>query len=81
LRTVTIITTDPNETMKPIHDRMLVILPPSAWNACLDPTKALAKLLVPAPADLLESGCLVDLCELRVDVEPLLDQLDLTDGR
>jgi putative SOS response-associated peptidase YedK len=68
--------------VKPIHDRMLVILAPSAWDAWLDPTKALAKLLVPAPADLLEkSGCLVDLCELRVDVEPLLDQLDLTDGR
>ena len=38
LRTVTIITTDPNETMKPIHDRMPVILPPSAWDAWLDPT-------------------------------------------
>jgi putative SOS response-associated peptidase YedK len=57
LRTVTIITTDPNETMKPIHDRMPVILPPEAWDAWLDPTnedtEALAKLLVPAPADLL----------------------------
>jgi putative SOS response-associated peptidase YedK len=57
LRTVTIITTTPNETMAPIHDRMPVILPPEAWDAWLDPTnddtEALAKLLVPAPADLL----------------------------
>jgi putative SOS response-associated peptidase YedK len=57
LRTVTIITTDPNATMKPIHDRMPVILPPEAWDAWLDPTnedtEALVKLLVPAPADLL----------------------------
>ncbi len=57
LCTVTIITTDPNETMAPIHDRMPVILPPSAWDAWLDPTnddtEALAKLLVPAPAELL----------------------------
>jgi putative SOS response-associated peptidase YedK len=57
LRTVTIITTDPNETMKPIHDRMPVILPLEAWDAWLDPTndntKALAKLLVPTPTGLL----------------------------
>jgi putative SOS response-associated peptidase YedK len=43
--------------MAPIHDRMPVILPPSAWDAWLDPTnddtEALAKLLVLAPADLL----------------------------
>jgi putative SOS response-associated peptidase YedK len=45
--------------MKPIHDRMPVILPPVAWDAWLDPdptngdADALAKLLVPAPADLL----------------------------
>ncbi len=36
---------------------MLVILPPEAWDTWLDPTnddtEALAKLLVPAPADLL----------------------------
>lgn len=55
--TGTMITTDPNETMAPIHDRMPDILAPSAWEAWLDPTnddsEALAKLLVPAPADLL----------------------------
>ena len=43
-----------------IHDRMPVILPPSAWDARLDPanndTEALAKLLVPARADLLVAG-------------------------
>ena len=57
LRTCIIITTTPNETMAPIHDRMPVILPRSAWDAWLDPanddTEALAKLLVPAPPDLL----------------------------
>jgi putative SOS response-associated peptidase YedK len=57
LRTVTIITTTPNETMAPIHDRMPVILPSSAWDTWLDPTnddtEALARLLVPAPAELL----------------------------
>jgi putative SOS response-associated peptidase YedK len=46
-----------NETMGPIHDRLPAILPPAAWDAWLDPTnddtEALAKLLVPAPAELL----------------------------
>ena len=37
LRSSTIITTTPNETMAQIHDRMPVILPPSAWDEWLDP--------------------------------------------
>jgi SOS response associated peptidase (SRAP) len=57
VRTVTIITTDPNDTMKPIHDRMPVIVPAEPWDQWLDPnnddTESLAKLLVPALADLL----------------------------
>ena len=57
VHTCTIITTDANETMAPIHDRMPVILPPSAWDQWLDPTNndtaALSELLVPAPASLL----------------------------
>jgi putative SOS response-associated peptidase YedK len=56
LRSCTIITTDPNEKLAEIHDRMPVVLPPSAWEAWLDPEnddlEALAKLLVPAPAEL-----------------------------
>jgi putative SOS response-associated peptidase YedK len=57
LRTCTIITTTPNETMAPIHDRMPVILPPSAWDQWLDPnnddTDEREMLLAPAPAELL----------------------------
>lgn len=57
LRSTTIITTDANEAMEPIHDRMPVILPPSAWATWLDPSSddlgALATLLVPAPSDVL----------------------------
>ena len=55
LRSCTIITTTPNDTMAEIHDRMPVILPPSAWDAWLDPDnddlETLGKLLVPAPAN------------------------------
>jgi len=57
LHSATIITTAANETMAPIHDRMPVILPASAWSAWLDPAnddlESLGKLMVPAPANLL----------------------------
>jgi putative SOS response-associated peptidase YedK len=50
----TIITTTPNARMKPIHDRMPVILPPQAYAEWLDPsTDDLEKLvghLKPYPA-------------------------------
>jgi putative SOS response-associated peptidase YedK len=57
LRSCTIITTSANETMSELHDRMPVILPPSAWDEWLDPSNddldTLGKLLVPAPAGLI----------------------------
>jgi putative SOS response-associated peptidase YedK len=57
LRSCTIVTTQANETMAPLHDRMPVILPRSAWEAWLDPANddidTLGKLLVPAPPTLL----------------------------
>lgn len=56
IRSCTIITGQPNETVAPIHDRMPVMLPPSAWAQWLDPDnddlETLGKLLVPAPAEL-----------------------------
>lgn len=57
LRSATILTTAANATMEPVHDRMPVILPPTAWDEWLDPSNAdldvLGKLLVPAPNHLL----------------------------
>ena len=56
LRTCTIITGQPNEKVADIHDRMPVMLPPSAWSEWLDPENddvaTLGKFLVPAPASL-----------------------------
>jgi putative SOS response-associated peptidase YedK len=50
----TIITTEPNELMAPIHNRMPVILPPDGYAQWLDPTDrlpaSLAPLLRPFPA-------------------------------
>jgi putative SOS response-associated peptidase YedK len=58
LHSCTIITTAANETMAPVHDRMPVILPASAWDEWLDAEQEdvdlLGKLLVPAPASLIE---------------------------
>lgn len=57
LRSCTIITGSPNEKIAEIHDRMPVILPPSAWDRWLDPElddlDLLGELLVPAPSSLL----------------------------
>jgi hypothetical protein len=51
----TIITTQPNELMQSIHNRMPVILPPAAYAQWLQPgeadTAALLPLLAPYPAD------------------------------
>lgn len=59
LRTCVIVTTTPNSVVEPIHNRMPVILPESAWEQWLDPEEhdvdALSKLLVPAPAELIEA--------------------------
>ncbi len=56
-RTFTIITTEPNRLVSPIHDRMPVILDDDAVDRWLDPreedTGVLQGMLAPAPDDLL----------------------------
>lgn len=53
----TIITTDPNDLMAQIHNRMPVILPPAAYEQWLDPAERrpddLQGLLQPYPAELM----------------------------
>jgi putative SOS response-associated peptidase YedK len=55
VRTCTIITTEANEVMRPIHDRMPVILPRQDEDAWLDPNLAdpnvLLDLLKPYPSE------------------------------
>ena len=55
LRTCTIITTDSNELVAPIHDRMPAILPPETWDEWLDldndDVDELQAMLRPPPAD------------------------------
>jgi putative SOS response-associated peptidase YedK len=58
LRTCTIVTTDANATVAPVHDRMPGMLPRDAWARWLDRDEtdraAVVDLLRPAPVDLLE---------------------------
>lgn len=52
-----LITCEPNETVRPVHDRMPVVLDPAAEATWIDPAAdeaALRELLRPAPGDLLE---------------------------
>ena len=59
LETCTIITTEANDVLKPVHDRMPVILKAENYDEWLDgkekDTKKLQKLLVPYPADEMDS--------------------------
>ncbi|MDQ0355940.1 putative SOS response-associated peptidase YedK [Rhodoplanes tepidamans] len=58
LETVCIVTTTANATLRPIHDRMPLILPPEAFDPWLDPATEAATataLIAPAPDDLLEA--------------------------
>jgi putative SOS response-associated peptidase YedK len=51
LDTCTIITTDGNETMRPVHDRMPVIIPAASYERWLDPAReGPQELIVPCPA-------------------------------
>lgn len=55
IRTCCIITTDANEALRKVHDRMPVVLPEATWEQWLDPDNhdvdVLRGLLVPAPPD------------------------------
>ncbi len=59
LETCSIIVTDANPLVAPIHDRMPVILPPEIWDSWLDPhqqdTRALRSLLVPCDPSSMET--------------------------
>jgi putative SOS response-associated peptidase YedK len=49
VETCTVITTDANKLMEPIHDRMPVILPPCAYDLWLDVAVQEPERLTPLP--------------------------------
>ncbi|MCP4144000.1 MAG: SOS response-associated peptidase [bacterium] len=50
-----VLTTDPNETMRPIHNRMPVILDSKKWEQWLDQKTQVQEILQPASDDLLRA--------------------------
>jgi len=60
LESCTVITTEPNELMRPIHDRMPAVLTPEQCDRWLDPAEEtparLAPLLHPWPAEQMAAG-------------------------
>jgi putative SOS response-associated peptidase YedK len=85
LRTCVIITTAANLLMKPIHDRMPVILDPADWDTWLNPDTdpaTLQKLLVPAPRRGLEAYPVsTQVNNVRNDNPELLEPLPAPPGR
>jgi len=81
VRSCTIITGPANEKMAEIHDRMPVILPPSAWDTWLDEDQediqTLGKLLVPAPPELITMHPVsTEVNNPRNDGAHLVDEVD-----
>jgi len=74
LRTCTIVTTEANDIVRPIHDRMPVLLSPSDWDRWLDRSNddlaGLRSLLVPADPRALE----------RYEVSPRVNSVKNNDG-
>jgi putative SOS response-associated peptidase YedK len=73
LRTCCIITTEANEVMKPIHDRMPVILAPQDWDAWLDaPVDKIMAMVTPFDGGLIQAWPVSSRVNKTVD-----DDLDL----
>ncbi len=82
LRSCTIITGPANERMAKLHDRMPVMLPPSAWDLWLDPTVAdidlVGRLLVPAGPEVIAfHPVTTDVNNVRNNGSHLLDVVDV----
>jgi len=79
LRTVTLVTGEPNELVARIHDRMVVMIPAAKWDAWLDPStdaSAAAALLVPVASDALRAYPVTSAVNnVRNDGAELLDPL------
>lgn len=80
LHSCALITCAPNELMRPIHDRMPVVLDPDAESAWLDPERPvdeLLDLLVPAPEEALVAREVSDLVnDVRKDGPQLIEPRD-----
>jgi putative SOS response-associated peptidase YedK len=84
LRSLTIVTTSPNELMRGIHDRMPVILPEERWASWLDrgndDLDSLSAMLVPLPDGLLTATPVAKLVNnVRNNGPELLEPTEVTE--
>jgi putative SOS response-associated peptidase YedK len=81
LETFTILTTDPNQLMEPVHNRMPVILEPKdydRWLAPGDPARPPVDLLRPYPAERMKAWPVSDrVGNVRNNAPDLLDATEL----
>lgn len=80
LRTCTIITTEANDVVRPLHDRMPLVLAPTDWDRWLDPAvdeaAGVEDLLVAAPADEFEVYAVsTEVNNVRNDGPQLIDPI------
>jgi len=84
LKTCVIVTTEANELMAPVHDRMPVVLGRDSWQRWLDPSTdaaAARSLLVPAPSEWFELFPVsTRVNNVRHDGPDLLEPLDPPPG-
>jgi putative SOS response-associated peptidase YedK len=85
LVTYTIITTGPAVGLEFLHDRSPVVLPAAAWDRWLDPgyadTDALASLLAPAPAGVLDLYPVgLEVGDVRNQGPSLIERVELPPG-
>lgn len=83
LRSCSIITTTPNDTIAPYHDRMPVILDRADWWTWTDPkSSSVAQLLRPAPDDLLQLWPVsTEVNSARSSGPQLIERVEPTDPR
>jgi putative SOS response-associated peptidase YedK len=82
IRSCVIITTDANDVVRPVHDRMPVVLAEDAWDEWLDgdnhDTGKLQRLLVPAPPGELDAWAVPLLVNRPANNGPeLLERIEL----
>jgi putative SOS response-associated peptidase YedK len=83
VETAAIVTTDANRTLRPIHDRMPVIVPSEDFNVWLDTANVDAEtaeaIIAPAPDDLLEAYPVSTAVNRTANDNPtLIDRFDVS---
>jgi putative SOS response-associated peptidase YedK len=85
LRSCTIITGEANDKIRPVHDRMPVMLPRDAWETWLDPAiqdiEVATKLLVPVSSSFVDLYPVsTDVNDVRTEGPHLMERVDPTGG-